>query len=80
MKHLNWPREVLQCPAIETVHIRVKTGEDGALCKVLGRMVGSVKARIDRIYQRSYSIFSALKVGWKRNVGLLICMLALAHL
>ena len=42
--------------------------------------MGSADARIDRIYQRIYSVFSALKVGWQRNIGLLICMLALAHL
>jgi hypothetical protein len=50
MEQLNWPREVLQCYTVETVHIRVETGEDGTLCKVLERMVGGIDARIDSIY------------------------------
>ena len=64
MEYLNCSREVPQCYAIETVHIRVETGENGMLCKVLDRMVGSVDARIDSIYQGGYSVFSTLKVAW----------------
>jgi hypothetical protein len=43
-------------------------------------MIESADARIDGVYQRSHSVFSALEVVWQRNGGLLIYVLALAHL
>ena len=69
VKELDMPREGIQHIVVKTVNIRVQTGENGAICKVVGGMVGSANARIGRIDERSHRIFSALEVGWERNGG-----------